>query len=126
MDSLQFSHNGCFEKDKIISRLIEEVGSSEHLEVRTRNALAAAQRLVKEEEMKTVEGSALLANFPPVDNGIWTDVHSAPDSMGNFIADNLRFLETRVRGATSQSLEGLLEILRDVVSSYPIVHHCSI
>lgn len=106
--------------------LIDKVESSENREVRKSNAPSVARRRDEEEEMKQVQARDLLTQLKLVFIGIQSDVDSDNDAMKNFIAEELRFLETSVRGATVIDLKGLLERLRDAVWSDPPGHRRAI
>lgn len=79
--------------------------------------LTAARRMVTEEVMETARVRYSLKKLTRTIAGIYDEVESTPDKMGNFVADELRDLEIRVRGATVQSMKRLCKSLRAAVAS---------
>lgn len=100
-------HASCAEQYSLIAELVDKVDTSEHREEQTRNAITASQRMVAEEVRKTSRVRFSFTRLIQTISGSSDDLKFSPDAMGNFIADELRELEVRVRGATAQSLNSL-------------------
>lgn len=87
------------------------------------------RRFVADEVTEKVLVRSSLAIFCRTIAVISADLYFAPDAVGNFIAEELRMIEVRVRGATIQSLEGLCNGLRIAAATGELdfpVHHGSI
>lgn len=112
MYELRISYDYCKDKERIIEDLVDQVHWSEHRNIQKRNEITATRNVVEEEVIKTARARSSLEKYRLVVTGISADVEAATDSIGNFISEELRALEKRVRGVTIQSLERFCESLR--------------